>query len=291
MTKINLFKKEFVYIIIPVHNRKQLTLSSLATLHESGDLQRYHTLIVDDGSIDGTAIAIREAYPTVKILQGNGNLWWTGAIAKGMEYAFQQGAKYCIWLNDDCIPSSDTLSLLVNYLERHPDTIVGAACYTPESNAPVENGFRGRKRLAATPGEVVFVDGMSGYCVGIPSSVFQKIGVPDAKRFPHYGGDGMYILKATRAGFKACILGDAKVTLPGVIDPVHNFSSYLYTSTTSNLQSIFWNQKSPYYLPTQFFYHVEKHGVVIGMPLFLFKLSFWFSQWLQLQIVAWFRNG
>ena len=50
--------KENVYIIIPVHNRKAITLQCLNTLKNNGDLGQYHVVVVDDGSTDGTAEAI-----------------------------------------------------------------------------------------------------------------------------------------------------------------------------------------------------------------------------------------
>lgn len=267
-------EKEPVYIIIPVHNRKNITLKCLENLRKCGDLQRYHVIVIDDGSTDNTTDAIHELYPDVIVLSGDGNLWWTGAIKKGMEYAASQGAKYFIWLNDDCVPDYIALSLLVGFLKKHPDTIIGATCYSPESNL-LESGFRGRTRLTAKPDEVVFVEGLSGYCVGIPVSVVEQIGFPDCERFPHYAGDTMYILKATKAKFKVCILGSAKVTLPGVISSIHSLPNYLQTNADTNLTSLFWSKKSPYYLPTQFFYHVEKYSWLLGIPLFLAKISWY----------------
>jgi len=41
--------KQSVYIIIPVHNRKALTLACLENLKTNGDLQKYHVIVVDDG--------------------------------------------------------------------------------------------------------------------------------------------------------------------------------------------------------------------------------------------------
>jgi len=69
-----------IYIIIPVHNRKSLTLACLKNLKTNGDLQKYQVIVVDDGSSDRTAEEVAENYPEVTILKGDGNLWWTGAI-------------------------------------------------------------------------------------------------------------------------------------------------------------------------------------------------------------------
>lgn len=275
--------KESVYIIIPVHNRKNITLNCLDNLSKGGDLKRYHASVIDDGSTDGTTEAIRHLYPEVIVLSGDGNLWWTGAIKKGMEYAINQGAKYLIWLNDDCIPTTETLTLIINFLQINPDIIVGASCYIPESSVPVESGFKGRNRLKASPGEVVFVDGLSGYCVGISTAIVNKIGLPDADRFPHYFGDVMYVLKATQAKFKVCILGSAKVILPGENNAIHSLPNYLLQMNRINLPLLFWNKKSQYYLPAQFFYHIEKYNLLFGIPLFFVKTAWYLLQFIKIK--------
>ncbi len=278
-----MLKKESVYVIIPVHNRKNITLNCLNNLSKSSDLERYYFIVIDDGSTDGTTEAIRSLYPEVIILSGDGNLWWTGAIKKGMEYAINKGAKYLIWLNDDCIPNTATLSLIINFLKINPETIVGASCYSPESNEPVKSGFKGRHRLKASLDEVVFVEGLSGYCVGIPSAIVNKIGLPNADRFPHYFGDVMYVLKATQAKFKVCILGSAKVILPGENNAIHSLPNYLFQMSSIKLPLIFWNKKSQYYLPAQFFYHIEKYNLLFGIPLFLVKTSWYLVQFVKIK--------
>lgn len=278
-------QKESVFVIIPVHNRKSITLSCLAALAQNENLERYFVVIIDDGSTDGTKQAISDSYPEVTVLRGDGNLWWTGAIARGMKYAIEQGAEYVIWLNDDCIPYPNTLSLLVEFCRSHPDTIAGAAGYLADLNCLHETGAQGRKRVAAKPGEVVPVDEMSGHCVCIPGSVMNQIGFPDVKRFPHYHGDSMYILKATRSGFPAYIVGDARVDHRGMIkSKVRDFlePSQGERSPMTAFKRLFLSKKSFYYLPTQFFYYLEKYGASKGIPIFLTKLIGWFIQFLQL---------
>ncbi|MCT7990844.1 glycosyltransferase family 2 protein [Laspinema olomoucense] len=281
-----MINKESVYVIIPVHNRKALTLNCLEHLTKTGDYQRYHLLVVDDGSTDGTAKAIAAAYPDVTVLPGNGDLWWTGAIAAGMEYAYRQGAEYFIWLNDDCLPELDTLPLLLKVAQENPNTIAGAACYSADSNTPISNGFIGRKSLIVNPKEVVFVQGMSGFCVVIPRAVFAKIGLPEADKFPQYSGDDTYTLKATRSGFKACIVGSAKVRLAGEVRVTHNIQHYIHPSQSisQTFKVLFLSKKSPYYLRSRFFYHIQKYGYIVGALLFAIKFKLWLLQWLQKEV-------
>lgn len=280
--------QELVYIIIPVYNRKKTTLECLSHLEKCGDMQRYHVVIVDDGSNDGTQEAIFNSYPEVEILEGNGDLWWTGAMAKGMEYAYQQGAKYFIWLNDDCLPAINTLEEMVKFMRLNPNTLVAPSCYSENSNLRQiqHNGFYGRQSCAANPGEIIQADGMSGWCVGIPSVVYEKIGAPDAQKFPHYSGDDIYTLQATKAGFKACLIGDLQATLFGPIHAKLDFQDYfqLGLNPTDTFKSLFVHKKSPYRLLTRFFVFKERYGSFTGTFLFITRLSTWLIKWLQLQL-------
>jgi len=287
--------KEPVYIIIPVHNRKQITLSCLENLKKNGDLDRYHTVIIDDGSTDGTTEAINKKYPNVTILPGDGNLWWTGAMALGMQYADEQGAEYFIWLNDDCLPDCDTLPKLIDYLKNNPNAIAAPTCYAQEDNLLVKkyNGARNRKGCAADFGEVIEVDSMSGWCVVISAAVVRRIGVPDAKKFPHYCGDNMYILKAIRSGFKAYLIGDIKAILIGTVYEMTGFLKYFRSglSVAEVFNSTFVNKKSPYRIKTKFFYLVERYGIISGIFLFLFRLILWVGEWTKLQLLFWFKSN
>jgi GT2 family glycosyltransferase len=274
------FAKEPVYIIIPVHNRQGITLNCLNNLQENGDLSRYNVIVVDDASTDGTREEIARLYPDVIILLGDGALWWTGAIKTGMEYAYSEGAEYFIWLNDDCLPEPGSLQSLVHFLREHPKSIGAPVCYLSQKQTVVENGCKGRKRLTASPGEIIAVDSIAGYCVGLPRFLVYSIGFPDDQRFPHYGGDDMYLLKGTRLGFSAYLLGNARVVLADMNEPTHDFSSYIKQKFLENLsvRTIFMSRKSRYNLQTQFYYFLEKYGFS-GIFIFSMKVWSWIIQY------------
>lgn len=294
MTMLGKPTKDPVYIITPVYNRKDTTLAYLSNLSDCGDLQRYYVVIVDDASTDGTAEAIHIHYPEVTVLSGDGDLWWTGAMALGMQYAYAQGAEYFFWLNDDCLTTENSLSQMVSFMQQQANTLVSASFYTAESTAPVRvSGFRGRQSLLANAGEVVEVDGVSGWCVGIPRAVFSKIGPPNAWKFPHYNGDSMYTLTATRAGFKAFILGDAIALLVEAGASRGDLRSVFKPelSLMQSLKALFWDKKSPFRIPTQLFYQTTRYGPVLGFLLFLARIFSWLGQWIKLQTAYRLRVG
>jgi len=204
---MKLNQKEPVYIIIPVHNRKNITLKCLETLKQCGDLDRYYTVVVDDGSTDGTSEAITNLYPEVTILTGDGNLWWTGAIKKGMEYAYQQGADYFIWLNDDCLVSNNTISELLKFSYQNNYTIIGVQGYRLDNLEVIAFGgkketINGYKYINNKNKEIQSCQLLSGNLVCLPKSIITKIGFPDDITVPHYGGDSLYLIKARNKGFK-----------------------------------------------------------------------------------------
>jgi GT2 family glycosyltransferase len=195
-----------IYIIIPVHNRQALTLACLKNLKTNGDLQKYQVIVVDDGSSDRTAEEVTTNYPEVTILNGDGNLWWTGAIAMGMKYAYEQGAEYFIWLNDDCQLSDRTLNNLVDFGSAHQNAIVGCQGVEMENpNTIVFGGklktWKGYRFIHPHVNTVTSCDLLSGNIVCFPRSVIDRIGYPDASFTPHYGGDALYLILAKKAGF------------------------------------------------------------------------------------------
>ncbi|MBW4459613.1 MAG: glycosyltransferase [Nodosilinea sp. WJT8-NPBG4] len=195
------------YILIPVHNRRAITLGCLHDLDHNGDLARHRVVVIDDGSTDGTGAAIQVNFPTVTVLAGDGNLWWTGAIRLGMEYAIAQDANCIIWLNDDCRLAPGTLNEFVQFCGDHPSAIIGAQGFEQDDRDRLSFGgkrktWQGYRFLTLPPGRTLPCDLLSGNLVCMPRAVVDAIGYPDVVGSPHYGGDSLYLLRAQKARFQ-----------------------------------------------------------------------------------------
>jgi GT2 family glycosyltransferase len=107
-------------VLLTCYNRKDKTLACLKSLYNSiiPDGYTFDVYLVDDGSVDGTANAVREYFPNVNIFFGNTSLFWAG----GMRYAWKEALKKSniyiayLLLNDD-VELKD--NVLVSLIDTH----------------------------------------------------------------------------------------------------------------------------------------------------------------------------
>lgn len=103
--------------LITCHNRKMLTLRCLKGIYSQINAIpdcRLAIYLVDDGSTDGTLDAVKQLYPEVITLTGNGQLYWNG----GMQIAWQKALSdtdydFFLWINDDINLSNDAIPRLI----------------------------------------------------------------------------------------------------------------------------------------------------------------------------------
>ncbi|NJL86664.1 MAG: glycosyltransferase family 2 protein [Leptolyngbyaceae cyanobacterium SM1_1_3] len=259
-----------VFIIIPVHDRKATTLKCLEHLAAQGNLSSFQVVVVDDGSTDGTAAAIQAQYPQVHIIQGNGNLWWTGAIELGMRYAYAQGAEYIIWLNDDTLPLPGSIPTLVKFCQMHPNCIATGQCYASNklktmTYAGQSHGSFSHCRVQAKPTETKLCDSVSGNLACLPSTVIQDIGYPPSKWLPHYESDMVYTWWAKQAGYTIIVLG----CVIGVCPYSSQTERWLLCDSVWQVWKSFQSPKSPFYFKGFWYFCVNYWGLK-GIIIFVF---------------------
>ncbi len=205
-----------IAVIIPVRNRKNYTQNILNQLHEQESKLKkavsFLIIVVDDNPSDGTPIFIKKNFPEVHVVEGDGNLWWTGAIRVGMEYALDCFAPdYFLWLNNDIQLDVQTLDVLYNsckYLEKNVHSkckpLIGGIIVVENDDWIAFSGRKSGKSIRYleqfTESDFISVDVLNGNLVLIPREVVEIIGYPDVKHFRHYGGDYDYSSRAREAG-------------------------------------------------------------------------------------------
>lgn len=94
-----------IAILLTCFNRKELTLKCLDALHKSLALSKdkleYSIYLTDDGSTDGTSLAVLKAYPNINVLRGTGNLYWAGGMRNSWNEALKNDYDGYLLLNDD----------------------------------------------------------------------------------------------------------------------------------------------------------------------------------------------
>lgn len=214
-------KSIVVSVIIPVFNGLEYTkkcLKNLSLLQHSEKEQKLklELVVVDDGSKDGTDRYIQQNYPEVHLLKGDGSLWWSGGVNKGIKHALENmSTDYILWWNNDIMSETNYFDELYEILVRNKDhDLVGSKIlrlhdlliwgmggrFDPVSGAKFM--FGERQNDAPEYQKPLDVDWFPGMGTCIHKSVFQKIGYLNEKDFPQYHGDSDFTYRAKKAGFK-----------------------------------------------------------------------------------------
>ncbi len=212
---------KILYIVIPVHNRKEFTQNCLLSLRKQ-TVQNFRIVVIDDGSSDGTNEMIEQDFPEVILLHGNGNLWWTNATNLGVQYALEHGAEYIMTLNNDTVAADNFVEKMMFWAEKDSRALLGALAVDAKTQIPIYGGETVDWRLARfknlldilTPGEhhgLHEVTHFPGRGLLIPAEVFRKIGLYDGAHFPHYAADYDFTHRAIRMGYKVFCNFDARL--------------------------------------------------------------------------------
>lgn len=96
---------ETIAVLLTCFNRKEKTLKALSCIYSAHRLvESSITLTIyltDDGSTDGTRKEVKSIYPEVKVLQGNGELYWAGGMRNSWKTALKGNYDFYLLLNDD----------------------------------------------------------------------------------------------------------------------------------------------------------------------------------------------
>ena len=189
-----------VYIIIPVHNRKEFTRNCLRSLQRQTLADRLRIIVVDDGSEDGTDEMLATEFPEVIVLHGDGNLFWTAAINMGIRHALALGAEYVLTINNDTVAFENFLEQMLFWANLAPDSLLGALDINIKTEKPYYGGERvdwkwstSRYLLNELREEdqkgIHEVSLYPGRGLLIPKIVFETIGLFEEKKLPHYLAD------------------------------------------------------------------------------------------------------
>lgn len=216
-------KKQHIYIVLPVYNRLNYTKKCVASIF-SQTYKDFTLILINDGSTDGTEEFIKSKYPSVKIINGNGNWWWTRSMYEGVKYALKKASKsdYVLEMNNDVYFGPNYFKELLKTSKKYPKSMIGSLCV--RSQKPTEVVEAGVVidwptglvyGIAQTVSQklsyyknmdvVKNIDALPGKGTLIPIEVFKKVGNFDFKRLPHYIADYEFANRAKRNGFELLV--------------------------------------------------------------------------------------
>jgi GT2 family glycosyltransferase len=210
-------------LILPLYNHLDYTQKTLQEVTDQIDTINNHDIyiiLIDDGSSDGTSDWIKNNYQNAILLNGDGNLWWSGAINLGAKYAIENlVVDYIVLWNNDIHIDESYFQSLVRILEvNNQAAIIGSKIYVADKPGLLwsmggyfnpKNGNYGMYGYFTEDtddfGKIMEVDWLTGMGTIISKKVIEKIGYWDNVNFPQYHGDSDFTYRAKKAGFSIIV--------------------------------------------------------------------------------------
>lgn len=198
-----------IAVLITSYNRINKTLKCLKDLFcislPSGfSLDVY---LVDDGSSDGTSEVVKNQFPNVNIIKGNGSLFWNG----GMRLAWETASKtkdfdFYLWLNDDTFLDEFAIEELFDCYfseknEKNSESIIVGACRESNNSEIFSYGGRNENGPVIPNGKQQECKYINGNVVLVSREVFKGLGNLSPE-YTHSIGDFDYGLRADGLGIK-----------------------------------------------------------------------------------------
>lgn len=296
-------KKHKIALVFPIFNGLEFTKTCLKHLSDSFSKvdprkEIFEIVIADDGSVDNSTEWIKQHYPYVHILQGDGNLWWSGGINLAVNYAIEKlNIDYLLWWNNDILPAKDYFKNLLKILNKADNnTIIGSKIYYADkrdiiwSMGGLFNPANGKKSMIGndmldskefdTPKNADWLAGMGTL---IHSSVYKKIGMLDAKNFPQYHGDSDFTFKAKKCGYNIIVYPELKIYND------KRQSGLQHDESLKQLLNSLVSIRSNYNIKKDFmFYRIHSSNILAFLPLIKKHVSYigGFFKWKFLGLVG-----
>ncbi len=200
----------------------------------------YKIMLVDNGSVDGSADKLKEKYPYIELIKNKTNLGFAAGNNVAIKKALQEGNDYILLLNNDTKVEPDFLELLIKVIEKpgstgivspkmmffhEPDKVwFCGGYYLPILNKPA-HAFNKQDEI----------DWTSGCCMLIKKEVFNKIGLLDEDYFNNYE-DVDFCYRAKKTGFGIKLIPESVIYHKFAASMGGKFSPfYTYYRTRNNL--------------------------------------------------------
>ena len=212
-----------VVVIVLNWNGKDDTLACLESL-EQVTYPNFETIVVDNGSTDGSVAAIRAGFPSQAVIETGENLGFAEGNNVGLRHARERDADYALLLNNDVVAAPDFLTHLLQVIDADPSIgVVGPMIYYHDLPDTIwtAGGRIDRSRgqsfmigIDECPNDDEYitreVDFVSGCALLARISALEKAGDLDARFFMYYE-ETEWCVRIRRAGYRILHVPQAKI--------------------------------------------------------------------------------
>ena len=207
-----------IAVLLTCHNRREKTISCLTSLHDVLDKDsnqlKMDVFLTDDGSTDGTTLSVAAMFPLVRILKGNGNLFWAGGMRNSWNEALKFNYDAYLLLNDDTNVSANIFVELMHcdeYAAKKYNSGGIYICSTHDDKSDITYGgsvikskfFNTIKRLVPN-GHIQECDLGNANIMLVTRDVIKKIGILSSD-YVHGIADFDYCLTAKKKNIPVLI--------------------------------------------------------------------------------------
>ena len=223
-------------VVVLTWNTRDRTLATLAAVPAGAAPCTHETVLVDNASDDGTAAAVRAAFPAVRVIESPRNVGFARGHALALPHL---RGEVVVFLNSDAVPAPGALAALVAYLRRTPAAGLAVPPIADASGAPQKAGWRfpsarallglftplgwgPRRARRAAPAaapvpadparEADVVETASGACLAVRGDLLTRLGGFDVG-FPFYFEDVDLCWRARRLGAEVHALARGPVVV------------------------------------------------------------------------------
>lgn len=237
-----------IYIVIPNWNGKHRLKNCLDSINAQS--QKCETIVVDNGSVDGSSEYLRKNYPWVHVIQHERNEGFSGGVNAGIKYALNNNAEYVALLNNDAIIEKSWLENLLKCLKKHPElgAVTCKLLSADKKHIDSTGDFYSswgltipRQRDHPTQEAVSSFEYVFGVCAGASLyrvAIFKDVGLFDERFFAYYE-DTDFNFRMQLAGWKAGYepFAEAYHATGSTSGGIKGFTTF---QTLKNLPILFW---------------------------------------------------
>lgn len=206
---------EKVFIVLPVHNRREVTRKFVECLKRQ-TYTSYHLILVDDGSTDGTSDMVVAQINPVTVIHGRGDWWWAGSLQEGLNAVngmTPDATDILLITNDDVLFDDRFIETAVSILRERRNCLLLARSKDPATGTIAETGveadFRTLSFAIATRPENINCLATRG--LFLRWSDAQTIGAFRPRLLPHYLSDFEWTIRGRRRGLKCITVPEVSI--------------------------------------------------------------------------------